>query len=442
MRTDVKIGFVVGLCVVVGWVAWLLLSPGGQDEATTDGDRTEANIDNDQPGGDPFERPQDPVDDPDRDPILAGTGDDTDIFGDPSETDTIGDPRPAGGVDPAGSDREDDPGPLAMGDPGADVLGRTDTLGGTTEPDPAETDTLGPAEDPDREIPSFVGPGSDEDDVIRPRLDTLGGTDTLGGADTLGGTDTLDRTDTLGGSDGTGSDLVIWHEVRPNETLSSISQSFYGSTRYWKKILEANPGATQMIRPGQRLRIPPRSEVVAGSSGGESGSDGEPLSVPSGWKTHKIRPRDTLSEISTRFYGTSRHWDKIAQANPGINPRSLSVGEVLRIPPAPADTSPVAGTTTGPSEAPISVPAGWKVHVVQQNDILGDISKKYYGTTRYWPLIQEKNPGINPKNLRIGQQLRIPPPPSGDELIPVPSGGSDTAGSDEFPVPDMSGLEL
>jgi nucleoid-associated protein YgaU len=46
-----------------------------------------------------------------------------------------------------------------------------------------------------------------------------------------------------------------------------------------------------------------------------------------------IKRGDTLSEISQRKYGTSKLWRKILEANPGLDPRAMSIGQKILIPP-------------------------------------------------------------------------------------------------------------
>jgi len=51
-----------------------------------------------------------------------------------------------------------------------------------------------------------------------------------------------------------------FHIVSEGETLSAISQQYYGSANKWHKILEANSGIlsdVNKLRPGLRLIIPP-----------------------------------------------------------------------------------------------------------------------------------------------------------------------------------------
>ncbi len=48
---------------------------------------------------------------------------------------------------------------------------------------------------------------------------------------------------------------------------------------------------------------------------------------------HTIKRGDTLGEISQRYYGTMTHWQKIVQANPKLEPKRLTVGMKIIIPP-------------------------------------------------------------------------------------------------------------
>jgi len=52
--------------------------------------------------------------------------------------------------------------------------------------------------------------------------------------------------------------------VQPGDTLTAISRHFYGTTRYWRRILEANPGLTERnLRVGRKIRIPSNPEPAA-----------------------------------------------------------------------------------------------------------------------------------------------------------------------------------
>lgn len=51
--------------------------------------------------------------------------------------------------------------------------------------------------------------------------------------------------------------------------------------------------------------------------------------------SYVIQAGDTLAAISAAFYGSSQHWRRIAEANPGLDPGNLAAGAVIAIPPLP-----------------------------------------------------------------------------------------------------------
>ena len=73
-----------------------------------------------------------------------------------------------------------------------------------------------------------------------------------------------------------------------------------------------------------------------------------------GW-FYRVRSGDSLTTIAERELGTFKRYKEILALNPGIKPRALPVGNVLRMPPrtAGADApTPLAGAT--PSKSPDS----------------------------------------------------------------------------------------
>jgi phage tail protein X len=54
------------------------------------------------------------------------------------------------------------------------------------------------------------------------------------------------------------------YTIQAGDTLSTISRHFYGTTRFWRYILEANPGLSERrLRIGRKIRIPVPPEPVA-----------------------------------------------------------------------------------------------------------------------------------------------------------------------------------
>jgi len=100
------------------------------------------------------------------------------------------------------------------------------------------------------------------------------------GSDTSGAQTTLDSTSSYGSGTGTTADesqstssyssvSSRQYTVQEGDTLQKISSKFYGTTKKWMKVFDANKNklkSPDRVRPGQVLDIPD----VAGSAIGES----------------------------------------------------------------------------------------------------------------------------------------------------------------------------
>jgi 5'-nucleotidase len=58
----------------------------------------------------------------------------------------------------------------------------------------------------------------------------------------------------------------------------------------------------------------------------------EPIVIPPAESTYTIAKGDTLWSIAKREYGNGQRWKDIAEANPGINPNKLRVGQQITLP--------------------------------------------------------------------------------------------------------------
>ncbi|MEF3367447.1 sulfite exporter TauE/SafE family protein [Methylocystis sp. 9N] len=76
-------------------------------------------------------------------------------------------------------------------------------------------------------------------------------------------------------------------------------------------------------------------------------------------------------------------------------------------PPAPATPSPQAAAQ--PTEAAPPVAEAAPIYRVGRGDTLRAIAKKLYGEESRWRDIAAANPSLNPKKLRAGQTLNLPP---------------------------------
>lgn len=136
-----------------------------------------------------------------------------------------------------------------------------------------------------------------------------------------------------------------------------------------------------------------------------------PAVIPPQFTEHTVQRGETFESISRRHFGTSRHADAIARANPFVNPTGLKAGRVIRVPKDPLN---IQGIPAGPPAAdkPATTPAA-REYTVRDGDSLSAISQRMYGSVKYVDLIFEANRDVlkSPDAVRAGQKLRIPPKP-------------------------------
>lgn len=128
---------------------------------------------------------------------------------------------------------------------------------------------------------------------------------------------------------------------------------------------------------------------------------------------YTVQPGETFASIAQKFFGSRGKAEIIASANPLVDPTRIRAGRVIRIPKDPANIQgkPTAKT---PASSPEAVkPSGQKTYTVASGDTLSGISRDQYGTSKHADLILKANRNVirEPKDLRAGQVLVIPPAP-------------------------------
>jgi nucleoid-associated protein YgaU len=124
------------------------------------------------------------------------------------------------------------------------------------------------------------------------------------------------------------------HRVAPGESPYSISEEVYGSGRYYKKILAANPNVNpRHLKIGQVLVIP---ELTDSDKPGAARPAANPTVNPS--VSYVVVSGDTLETISRKLYGNPGMIEQLYQANKtliGPDENVLKIGWVLKLPSAP-----------------------------------------------------------------------------------------------------------
>jgi nucleoid-associated protein YgaU len=135
--------------------------------------------------------------------------------------------------------------------------------------------------------------------------------------------------------------------------MQTIAKAVLGSSNKWQAIAKANPTVDPTrMKIGTKLVIPAGGATAASeptlASGGSSsnasnktassagrttgGTSSTTATASAAGGTHTVAKGETLSSIAKKYYGDSKLWKLIANANPKVNPNSISVGDKLSIP--------------------------------------------------------------------------------------------------------------
>lgn len=125
--------------------------------------------------------------------------------------------------------------------------------------------------------------------------------------------------------------------TQQGDTLQRIASRFYHSTASWRVIAKANPTVDpNRLGPGIELLIPVDPTNIQGKPTDEAEANAPPPPPEPEYTEYVVQRGDTLSEIAQALYGHATMWQRIVDANPGINPDRLRPGTTLKIPPPPA----------------------------------------------------------------------------------------------------------
>ncbi len=118
------------------------------------------------------------------------------------------------------------------------------------------------------------------------------------------------------GNDNTGSGSVSTYTVKAGDTLWDIAQSQLGNGSRYKEIMGLNGLASDVIQPGQVLKLPTGSASNTGSSS---------------TKTYTVKTGDTLWDIAQNLLGNGARYKEIVSLN-NLHSSIIYPGQVLKIP--------------------------------------------------------------------------------------------------------------
>jgi LysM repeat protein len=157
--------------------------------------------------------------------------------------------------------------------------------------------------------------------------------------------------------------------IKAGDTFFSLAQRYNTTVA---AIISANPLVDpNRLRIGQTICIP-RQPIYP--------------PCPEG-NYYTIKPGDTLYSLA-RFYNVSLN--DLIEANPGINPDNLRVGQVICIPLA---------------TPPVTCPPGTAIYTIQAEDTFYRLARRFNVSV---DALIRANPTVDPDALLIGQVICVP----------------------------------
>jgi LysM repeat protein len=150
-----------------------------------------------------------------------------------------------------------------------------------------------------------------------------------------------------------------------------------------------------------------------------------PPTTASAFTEHTVMKGDSFYTLGKEY---KVGYQAIADANSGLDPTKLKIGQKIKIPPP----KPARSTTAAPgaaASAPMSA-SGEKIYSVKSGDTLIKIARAHGVTQKE---LQSAN-NLRTTQIRVGQKLKIP----GKAPIVPPDAGSPPPGSPGLP-PDGTG---
>jgi LysM repeat protein len=199
--------------------------------------------------------------------------------------------------------------------------------------------------------------------------------------------------------------------VRPGDTLAAIAAKHKTTVNAIMRL--NNLGDPNLIRPGQKLQLPPESALAVGTGAGasETGTAAAAAVTPQEpTRVYVAQSGDSLASIAAEFQTTPARLAELNQRSPSA---PLHTGQPLRVPTGGAITFE---TFQGDD---IPVPGNYIVHVLQAGESVASVAETYGTSYRRTLQINEIN---DPTTLKPGMRLIVPPPSFAELFADIPLG--------------------
>lgn len=204
------------------------------------------------------------------------------------------------------------------------------------------------------------------------------------------------------------SGMVELDPVPPEPKSEPRDEDRRGDSR---RERETNPVEAPPVREEKRAEAPKRGAQLDPAEMELVGVKPTPRATT---VEYVVKEGDTLSGIALATLGSTRRWPEIQAINANLDPASLQAGRTILLPKGAV--FPVSGGSAGvksSANASPNAPAKPKsesgsTYVVKAGDLLSTIAERQLGAANRWREIVELNPGVDPKRLFVGTELKMP----------------------------------
>ncbi len=202
-------------------------------------------------------------------------------------------------------------------------------------------------------------------------------------------------------------------EVKNGTPTGSLRELLGGDDKPAKKPVTPSPTGSSTDQPPE-ANGGPQENTPPAKVPDQPGHTDEPAKGDR--PTHKVRAGDNFERIAREELGNPALQTLIVQLNPRIDPRKLQIGQSVLLPtaaeiaqakPAVAPAADKRSDKATP-QAAIAANLATRNYKVASGDTLEGIARRELGSIRRVDEVKELNPTVNPRNLRIGQQILLP----------------------------------
>ena len=144
------------------------------------------------------------------------------------------------------------------------------------------------------------------------------------------------------------------HVVKKYDTFAILAEQYYGSQKYAALLLKANPQVTdaRRMKLGTKLRIPPLEELIGPDKASKAASPDKPVvgktpKKPRSPELYVVKPDDSFYSIARELLGDGAKWRELHKLNRDVcpDPKRLRPGMKLRVRSAKTERKAKKGKT-------------------------------------------------------------------------------------------------